>query len=161
MFDPRRLRRGTAAHPFEACSGTSRDALLEVSWLVFSEGGLGGLSWNILARSGHSRLVLEDLGMLLDVLHSAPGRPPWLLRSMEIYCAKVLFLRSRRVPEGLKSIPRGLLDRLGLMQATWSVLGCNFGHRFGPPFGAQTGPEPFPTSFFRLLSLPRALQEAL
>ena len=40
-FNPRRLRRGTAAHPFEAYSGTSRDALLEASRLAFSEGGLG------------------------------------------------------------------------------------------------------------------------
>ena len=34
-FNPRRQRRGTAAHPSEACSGTSRDALLEASRLAF------------------------------------------------------------------------------------------------------------------------------
>ena len=35
LFNRRRLRRGTAAHPSEACSGTSRDALLEASRLAF------------------------------------------------------------------------------------------------------------------------------
>ena len=47
---------------------------------------LGGLSWKILECSSQEKPFLEQLGMLLDVLQSAPGRPPGLHGSIEISC---------------------------------------------------------------------------
>ena len=82
-------------------------------------------------------------------------------------------------PRRVKNCPENLLgpflQRRGLMEASWSGLGgllvrstgilerlaVPFLPQFRPPFLAQTGWEPFPTSFFRLLRPLRALQEIL
>ena len=58
--------------------------------------------------------------------------------------------------EPLGGLPGNLLEPLGHLKASGPV--------FGPildNFWAQLGQEPFPASLFRLLSPPRALQEAL
>ena len=54
-------------------------------------------------------------------------------------------------PLGASWAPEGILDRFWLP----------FWLPFWQLFGAQLGQEPFPTSLFRLLRIPRALQEAL
>ena len=56
-----------------------------------------------------------------------------------------------RRPLGASWAPESMLDRLGVP----------FWLPFCPPFWAQLGQEPFPTSLFRRLRPPRALQEAL
>ena len=58
-------------------------------------------------------------------------------------------------------LPGSLLAPLGLLKASWSVLGSDLGPQFWHPFWAQAAQEPFPTSFFRLQRFPRALKEAL
>ena len=58
--------------------------------------------------------------------------------------------------EPLGGLPGNLLEPLGHLKAS----GLVFGPHFGPRFWAQLGQEPFPASLFRLLSPPRALQEA-
>ena len=78
------MRRGTASHPSKPALANRGIRSWRLPGLRSKREKLRGLSCNILECSGKGRHVLEYLGMLLDVLQSAPGRPPGLLRSMEI-----------------------------------------------------------------------------
>ena len=90
------------------------------SRLAFSEGGPG-------------RLVLEYLGKLLTqqaclrISWNALGclaecsRPP---KIATLGSLKIINLGSRSVPEGLKSVPRGVLDPSWSLFSSWRPLGA-------------------------------------
>ena len=63
--------------------------------------------------------------------------------------------------EGSKICSGSLLPLGSILEGSQRFSGSHFGVNFGSLFRAKTGQEPFPTSFFRLLRLPRALPEAL
>ena len=68
--------------------------------------------------------------MLLDVLSSAPGRPPELLGAPSKHGNLTLKIAIFEVLRGLREVKIGpqrplgpFLERLGLMDASWSALG--------------------------------------
>ena len=65
-----------------------------------------------------------------------------------------------RAPRGVKIGPQrplgAFLEHLGLMQASWSVLGSHL----GPHFGTLFGPKPAKSRFQLLFSAPEASKSA-
>ena len=100
------------------------------------------------------RLVLEYLGKLLT--QQACLRRSWNALGCLVACSwqapvapskhgnlmrKAAVFELLRAPRRVKTGPQkplgAFLERLGLMQASWSVLGCHFDHHVGALFGPK------------------------